>query len=176
MIHRSRPATRRAPRSGRAGALPLPALLLLAAVSACAGGGGSAAPGAAIPPDVVFAPDLRVRLAEMERMESGLYLETLRPGEGPVARRGQTVLVHYEGWLPDGTMFDSSRRRSRPLEIPLGLGAVIEGWDEGLVGMRVGEVRRLVIPPELAYGDQGAPGAVPPGATLVFEIELLGMR
>ena len=104
---------------------------------------------------------------------SGLRYTDLRTGEGEaVTGRGQTVIVHYTGWLEDGTEFDSSRGRS-PFSFPLACGYVIPGWDEGVVGMQVGGIRRLVIPPELGYGAQGAGGAIPPNATLVFEIELL---
>ena len=123
-----------------------------------------------------FAPALEVDLPAMERTETGLYIQTLREGSGPVVRRGERVRVHYEGWLTDGTMFDSSRDRQEPLEIPIGMDRVIDGWDQGIVGMRVGEVRRLVVPPELAYGQKGAGGVIPPNATLVFEVELLGVR
>lgn len=122
-----------------------------------------------------FAPELGVDLSAMQEMASGLYIQTLEPGDGPLVRRGQTVVAHYTGWLSDGTKFDSSRDRGEPLRIPIGMGRVIDGWDEGIVGMRVGEVRRLVIPPELAYGEAGAGGGViPSNATLIFEVEILG--
>jgi FKBP-type peptidyl-prolyl cis-trans isomerase FkpA len=104
---------------------------------------------------------------------SGLTYEELVVGDGETAAIGQTVSVHYTGWLSDGTRFDSSRDRNEPFEFPLGAGYVIRGWDEGVQGMRVGGVRRLTIPPELGYGAQGAGEAIPPHATLVFEIELL---
>ncbi len=87
-----------------------------------------------------------------------------------------TVDVHYTGWLTTGAKFDSSLDRGKPFSFKLGAGQVIKGWDQGVVGMRVGGKRRLTIPSHLAYGDRGFPGAIPPGATLVFEVELLGVR
>lgn len=137
--------------------------------------GGCVAAESSRPPGS-FAPSLGVEPSEMERTDTGLYVQTLRSGEGPVAGRGERVRVHYEGWFVDGTKFDSSRDRGEPLEVPIGLGRVIEGWDEGIVGMRVGELRRLVVPPDLAYGRAGVRGEIPPNATLVFVIELLGVR
>lgn len=104
---------------------------------------------------------------------SGLTYEELVVGDGETAAIGQNVSVHYTGWLSDGTRFDSSRDRNEPFEFPLGAGYVIRGWDEGVQGMRVGGVRRLTIPPGLGYGARGAGEAIPPHATLVFEIELL---
>ena len=106
--------------------------------------------------------------------ETGLRYQDLKSGSGEVATgRGQTVIVHYTGWLEDDTKFDSSRDRNEPFSFPMECGYVIPGWDEGVKGMRVGGIRRLVIPPELAYGAQGAGGVIPPNATLIFEIELL---
>ena len=109
-------------------------------------------------------------------MSSGLKIEDLEVGSGAEAKAGQTVVVHYTGWLLDGTKFDSSVDRGTPFEFRLGAGQVIPGWDRGVEGMRVGGTRRLTIPPELAYGDRGAAGVIPPGATLVFEVELLEVK
>jgi peptidylprolyl isomerase len=107
---------------------------------------------------------------------SGLkYLDEV-VGTGDEARAGSRVSVHYTGTLESGRKFDSSRDRGQPFEFDLGAGRVIRGWDEGVAGMRVGGKRRLVIPPELGYGSRGAGNVIPPGATLVFEVELLGVR
>jgi FKBP-type peptidyl-prolyl cis-trans isomerase len=107
----------------------------------------------------------------------------LAPGSGPEIKSGQTALVHYTGWLYDasapdnkGTKFDSSVDRNEPFEFPVGAGMVIKGWDEGVVGMKVGGKRRLVIPPDMGYGARGAGGVIPPGATLVFDVELVEIR
>ena len=108
--------------------------------------------------------------------DSGLKFEDTSMGEGDVASKGQTVSVHYTGWLENGTKFDSSKDRDEPFEFKLGAGQVIRGWDEGVAGMKVGGVRRLTIPPQLGYGDRGAGGVIPPKATLIFEVELLGTR
>jgi FKBP-type peptidyl-prolyl cis-trans isomerase FkpA len=108
--------------------------------------------------------------------DSGLKFEDTTVGNGAVATAGQTVSVHYTGWLENGTKFDSSKDRDEPFEFKLGAGRVIRGWDEGVAGMKVGGVRRLTIPPHLGYGDRGAGGVIPPRATLVFEVELLAIR
>lgn len=102
-----------------------------------------------------------------------LVKEDLVLGKGACAERGNDVVVHYVGWLESGQQFDSSRTRRDPLEFALGAGDVIKGWDEGIAGMKVGGKRRLTIPPELAYGEHGCGGVIPPQATLVFEVELL---
>lgn len=105
---------------------------------------------------------------------SGLLIEDLEIGSGKEATGpGQFVTVHYSGRLSDGSEFDSSRRHGEPFAFPLGVQYVIRGWDEGVVGMRIGGKRRLTVPPELGYGASGAGGVIPPHATLVFEIELL---
>ena len=107
---------------------------------------------------------------------SGLVYEELAAGEGAEATAGRQVFVHYTGWLTDGTKFDSSKDRNEPFGFPLGGGRVIKGWDEGVQGMKVGGKRKLTIPPQLGYGERGAGGAIPPNATLVFEVELLEIR
>jgi FKBP-type peptidyl-prolyl cis-trans isomerase FkpA len=106
---------------------------------------------------------------------SGLTIEDLVLGEGATATSGQSVTVHYTGWLTSGSKFDSSKDRNDPFVFPLGAGQVIRGWDEGVQGMQVGGTRKLTIPPELGYGARGAGGVIPPNATLVFEVELLGI-
>ncbi|MDX1593880.1 MAG: FKBP-type peptidyl-prolyl cis-trans isomerase [Gammaproteobacteria bacterium] len=107
---------------------------------------------------------------------SGLRYEDLAVGDGVEATGpGQTVEVHYTGWLENGTKFDSSVERGESFTFPLGVGMVIRGWDEGVTGMRVGGRRRLIIPSGLGYGSRGAGGVIPPDATLVFEVELLGV-
>lgn len=106
----------------------------------------------------------------------GLTTEILEEGSGQEANDGDLVSVHYTGWLTDGTKFDSSVDRGEPFEFPLGAGMVIQGWDKGVVGMKIGEKRKLTISPELGYGDRGAGSVIPPGATLVFEVELLGIK
>src|SRR5438874_13770144 len=108
-------------------------------------------------------------------MQSELQIEDIREGTGAEARAGQTVVVHYVGTLVSGEKFDSSRDRGKGFSFPLGGGRVIKGWDQGVKGMKVGGIRKLTIPPELAYGDRGFPGAIPPNSTLVFEVELLSV-
>lgn len=108
---------------------------------------------------------------------------TLKPGSGAEIGSRQIAVVQYTGWLYEGSaaekkgkQFDSSRNAGQPFKFSLGTGAVIRGWDQGLVGMKVGETRRLIIPPDLAYGDSGSGGVIPPGATLVFDVELVGIE
>ena len=109
-------------------------------------------------------------------MASNVKVEDLVVGTGVEAIKGKMVSVHYTGWLTDGTKFDSSKDRDQPFQFPLGRGHVIQGWDQGVQGMKVGGKRKLTIPPELGYGAEGAGGLIPPNATLVFEVELLGVR
>ena len=108
--------------------------------------------------------------------ESGLSYEDIVVGTGPSPQPGQEVTVHYLGTLDDGTKFDSSRDHGGPFTFKIGLGNVIKGWDEGVMTMKVGGKRKLVIPPQLGYGARGAGGVIPPNATLVFEVELLGVQ
>ena len=113
----------------------------------------------------------------MQTTPSGLQYDDTVPGTGKTAAAGRTVSVHYTGWLYDngvkGKKFDSSKDRNDPFEFALGGGMVIRGWDEGVQGMQEGGTRVLVIPPDLGYGARGAGGAIPPNATLMFEVELL---
>jgi FKBP-type peptidyl-prolyl cis-trans isomerase len=107
---------------------------------------------------------------------SGLQYQILKHGTGAIAEVGQTVTVNYTGWLTDGTKFDSSVDRNQPFQFALGAGQVIKGWDEGVAGMRVGEKRKLMIPPDIGYGANGAGGVIPPNATLIFDVELLNAQ
>ena len=111
---------------------------------------------------------------------SGLQIVDTKPGTGASPRAGQTVVVHYTGWLyangTKGKKFDSSVDRNEPFEFPVGAGRVIKGWDEGVAGMKVGGKRTLIIPPQLGYGARGAGGVIPPNATLMFDVELLGLK
>jgi peptidylprolyl isomerase len=133
--------------------------VLALTVSACGGGGG---------PSSSAAPATKTA--------SGLQYTDEVVGAGDTPQPGDYVVVHYTGTLEDGTKFDSSLDRNEPFELALGAGQVIPGWDIGLQGMKVGGKRRLTIPPELAYGSQGAGGVIPPNATLIFEVELLEIK
>jgi FKBP-type peptidyl-prolyl cis-trans isomerase len=107
---------------------------------------------------------------------SGLKYTDEVVGTGKQPQVGQTAVVHYTGWLTNGTKFDSSKDRGQPFTFPLGRGQVIKGWDEGVATMKVGGKRILIVPPELGYGQRGAPPVIPPGATLKFEVELLDVK
>jgi FKBP-type peptidyl-prolyl cis-trans isomerase len=107
---------------------------------------------------------------------SGLKYVDQVVGAGDVAVAGKTVSVHYTGWLENGKKFDSSVDRGQPFSFPLGAGRVIKGWDEGVQGMKIGGKRKLTIPSDLGYGSRGAGGVIPPNATLIFDVELLGVR
>lgn len=150
--------------------LPAVALMLLAAC-----GSEDAPPEeAGGPEDVVTGP---VVCAEEEVVtESGLRVEDLECGEGEEATTGDVVTVHYVGTFEDGTQFDASRDHGQPFSFRLGGGDVIAGWDEGVQGMQVGGTRMLTIPPDLGYGAAGAGDVIPPNATLIFEVELLGIE
>ena len=108
--------------------------------------------------------------------ESGLKYRDVAVGNGREAALGDTATVHYTGWLADGKKFDSSVDRKEPFSFRVGAGQVIKGWDEGVAGMKIGGKRKLTIPPQLGYGSRGAGGVIPPNATLIFDVELLGLR
>lgn len=114
--------------------------------------------------------------AEPVKTSSGLQYVDLVTGDGREAQVGETAIVHYTGWLEDGTKFDSSVDRGDPFSFRLGAGRVIKGWDEGVVGMKIGTKRKLIIPSDLGYGSRGAGRIIPPNATLIFEVELLDLR
>jgi FKBP-type peptidyl-prolyl cis-trans isomerase len=108
--------------------------------------------------------------------KTGLKYVDIKEGDGPSPQPGQTISVHYTGTLVNGTKFDSSVDRGQPLEFPIGRGRVIKGWDEGLMTMKVGGKRKLIIPPDLGYGAQGSPPKIPGNSTLIFDVELLGIK
>ena len=116
----------------------------------------------------------------MTTTSSGLQYEDTVVGTGATPQTGQTCVMHYTGWLHQdgkkGSKFDSSVDRGQPFEFPLGMGRVIKGWDEGVASMKIGGKRTLIIPPALGYGARGAGGAIPPNATLMFDVELLGVK
>ncbi len=156
-------------------------MLLLAAIALLTLAGCASAPppapptpaGAVAPAPAAPAPVAPV--VQEVTTSSGLRYTDLLVGNGPLAEDGMRVAVHYTGWLTDGTKFDSSLDRGQPFTFQLGAGQVIRGWDEGVRGMRVGGKRKLVIPPELGYGERGAGGVIPPNATLVFDVEFVGV-
>lgn len=149
-------------------------LMLLLGTFGCASAPAVDVPDAA-PETATFAPELDVNLGEMMRHSSGLYYLDLRVGDGGLARHGSVVEVRYVGFLPDGRLFDAVRQEDRPLLFELGKGAVIRGWDEGISGMRVGGVRRLVVPARMGYGRR-APDPMLANTVLVFDIELVSVR
>ncbi len=149
--------------------------LLYLPILLVATGCGAAGPGTLAPESIMFAPSLGVDVSAMERTNDGVLLRDLVVGSGPSVRRGSRVAVHYAGFLPDGTQFDASAPPSPPVEFELGAGGVIRGWQSGILGMRVGGQRQLVIPPSQAYGAEGM-GRIPPHATLVFVIKLVSAR
>ena len=129
---------------------------------------------AALPTDTQETP-LVADASNLTTTDSGLQYEDLTVGTGAEPKAGNSVTVHYTGTLLDGKKFDSSRDRGQPFSFKIAVGQVIKGWDEGVLTMRVGGRRKLVIPPELGYGARGAGGVIPPNATLVFDVELLGV-
>ena len=145
-------------------------------------GGGEIPPGATLIMEIEMVDIIEpVFMTEVDEddftvTESGLKYYDFVEGDGDTPAEGQTVVVHYTGWLEDGTKFDSSLDRGQPFSFPLGQGAVIPGWDEGVATMKVGGKRQLVIPAELGYGEAGAGATIPPGAILVFEVELLEIQ
>ena len=158
--------------------LPL-AVLAAVAASGCSPEGTSAESAESAEPAVAA----EASAAPEVEIVPGLTMKKLQNGHGRAAVAGDYATVHYTGWLYDGnapdgrgTKFDSSVDRGQPFEFPLGARRVIRGWDEGVAGMLIGEKRELKIAPELGYGDRGAGGVIPPGATLLFEVELLGLR
>lgn len=154
------------------GRLVICAALLLVGAAAC--GGEKSQEQAQEPAATTPATAPAVDTTAMTKTPSGLWYEDLEVGPGVAASSGDTVTVDYTGWILNGAKFDSSVDRGETYSFTLGAGRVIRGWDEGVVGMKVGGKRRLVIPPDLAYGAQGRPG-IPPNSTLVFDVELLGV-
>ncbi len=136
----------------------------------------AAAPTAAPTAAPAAAPTAATTGGKVHKLPSGLVYEDLVVGDGKMADPGLTAVVHYTGWLTDGTKFDSSLDRNQPFKFVLGQHQVIDGWDQGVRGMRVGGRRKLTIPPDMGYGAQGAGGAIPPNATLVFEVKLLDVQ
>lgn len=134
-------------------------------------------PQPAVSPSPITQFPFAITTAVQEALPSGLGYSIVRTGaaKSPRARDGQRVSVHYTGWLTNGQVFDSSRPRKKPFRFTLGAGTVIQGWEEGVTGMQTGEWRKLVIPPRLAYGENGT-RSIPPRATLIFEVELLAVE
>ena len=124
--------------------------------------------------------DANAQSAKPVTTSSGLQYTDTKPGTGASPKQGQTAVVHYTGYLHDngakGKKFDSSVDRGQPFEFPVGAGRVIKGWDEGVASMKIGGKRTLIVPPELGYGARGAGGVIPPNATLIFDVELLGVK
>ena len=163
------------PRARRA-VLALTLALAAACTSDEGAAGGSRAPANPDPAQNTYAPALNVNLQTSSKTAEGLYYRDVQEGTGQVAVEGRQIRVHYTGWLPDGTKFDSSRDRNEPLPFTLGAGMVIRGWDIGVAGMRVGGRRTLVIPADLGYGANGMPPDIPGNSVLVFDVELVEVR
>ncbi len=126
--------------------------------------------------DTISGKEIAQKMDNTVTTRSGLKFQDLVVGEGASPQAGQTVVVHYTGWLTDGNKFDSSVDRGQPFKFVLGAGQVIKGWDEGVATMKIGGKRKLTVPPQLGYGQRGFPGAIPPAATLIFDVELLGVQ
>lgn len=149
-------------------------VVLSIALAGCASGGG-ASPATRSMESIPFAAALDVNLARMTKTPAGVYYRDIEEGTGPIVRGKEDLKVHYTGWLSNGAKFDSNTNDQQPLTVPLGRGRVIKGWDDGIVGMRVGGRRQLVIPPELGYGSNRS-GEIPPDAVLVFEIRVVSAK
>ena len=156
-------------------------LCIIIAVGGCGGCLGKSVPEGHLPDQSSPRATTKIPSADKPAVEAAvnspgrLESSDIRVGSGAIAAKGKHLKVHYSGTFQDGKVFDSSRGREA-LSFTLGAGDVIQGWDKGVEGMKVGGKRRLVIPPDLAYGDQGHPGIIPPNSTLIFDIELLGVE
>ena len=162
-------------------------LVLASCAVACSQQAEPEPPASEVPAAMEEAEMTEIETSEIASIESfdiapGLSARTLKVGDGQAAQAGDSVEVHYTGWLYDekaannrGEKFDSSVDRGERFQFPLGAGSVIKGWDQGVAGMLIGELRELTIAPEMGYADRGAGNAIPPGATLVFEVELFGL-
>lgn len=148
-----------------------PIVLVAALIAACSSPDAKPADGT-----LTFTPSLGVDLKTMQKTPGGAWYKDLVQGAGAPIAQGQRALIHYDGHLPDGQRFDQNGPTDVPFGFHLGTGEVVRGFDEGVAGMRIGGKRLVVIPPELGYGAQGAPPAVPPNATLVFTIELVSIQ
>lgn len=156
---------------------PLAALAALVLTGCSSTSGGKTPPPSAPPaPAAATAPNPQSALPQEVVTRDGLKYVDLKVGDGAIAEAGMRAMVHYTGWLTDGTTFDSSVERGQPFSFTLGQGQVIRGWDEGVKGMRVGGKRKLTIPPDMGYGSRGAAGVIPPNATLIFDVELLDVK
>lgn len=152
-------------------------LALIVVLAACSPGENAASQGCKTMSSTSHIPVVStVDTTQLRRTASGLGIHDLLVGEGAEAQAGKTVSVHYTGWLTDGSEFDSSRRSGEFITFVLGQRNVIDGWDEGLAGMKVGGRRKLVIPPALGYGAEGRPPVIPSNSTMVFDVELCGVR
>ena len=154
--------------------VPLAALAVVALLAAC--GDGQEASPTPTPTATQVEGGLPPVSGEPTVTASGLQFIDIEVGTGDAPQSGQTVEAHYTGWLADGTKFDSSLDRGQPLSFVLGAGQVIASWEEGVASMKVGGKRRLIIPPELGYGERGYPPVVPPNAQLIFDVELLAIK